>query len=195
MNYLAHAYLSFGNPEVLTGNLISDFVKGKKKFDYSPGIQAGIKLHREIDEFTDIHPVTKISARVFRSDYGLYSAAFMDIVYDHFLALEIAAQGQEDFKEFTNEVYEKVDHFQPVLPVIFKSMFPYMKQQNWLFNYQYNWGIQKSFGGLVNRAAYMNESETAFLLFEKNYDELGRAYKEFFPQLMNFALNKFSDIH
>ncbi len=36
MNYLAHAYLSFNDPDVLAGNMISDFVKGKKKFDY-PG--------------------------------------------------------------------------------------------------------------------------------------------------------------
>ncbi len=36
MNYLAHAYLSFGDPDILAGNMISDFVKGKKKFDY-PG--------------------------------------------------------------------------------------------------------------------------------------------------------------
>ena len=30
MNYLAHAYLSFGDPGILTGNMISDFVKGKR---------------------------------------------------------------------------------------------------------------------------------------------------------------------
>ena len=30
MNYLAHAYLSFGNEPVLIGNMISDFVKGNK---------------------------------------------------------------------------------------------------------------------------------------------------------------------
>ena len=46
MNYLAHAYLSFDDAEILTGNIISDFVKGKKKFDYPSRIQAGIKLHR-----------------------------------------------------------------------------------------------------------------------------------------------------
>jgi acyl carrier protein phosphodiesterase len=39
MNYLAHAYLSFNQPEILVGNMISDFVKGKKKFDFAPGIQ------------------------------------------------------------------------------------------------------------------------------------------------------------
>ena len=39
MNYLAHAYLSFGNEDILVGNMISDFVKGKKKYDYSITIQ------------------------------------------------------------------------------------------------------------------------------------------------------------
>ena len=53
MNYLAHAYLSFNDQEILTGNMISDFVKGKKKFDYPSRIQAGINLHRLIDNFTD----------------------------------------------------------------------------------------------------------------------------------------------
>ena len=42
MNYLAHAYLSFKEPDILVGNLISDFVKGKKKFNYSLPIQKGI---------------------------------------------------------------------------------------------------------------------------------------------------------
>jgi acyl carrier protein phosphodiesterase len=29
MNYLAHAVLSFQQPDILTGNMISDFVKGR----------------------------------------------------------------------------------------------------------------------------------------------------------------------
>ena len=31
VNYLAHAYLSFGIPDIVVGNLISDFIKGKKR--------------------------------------------------------------------------------------------------------------------------------------------------------------------
>jgi hypothetical protein len=41
-----------------------------------------------------------------------------------------------------------------------------MKSQNWLYNYQFRWGLEKSFGGLVRRASYISESETAFRLFE-----------------------------
>ncbi len=65
MNYLAHAYLSFNQPEIFLGNMISDFVKGKTKFGYPPGIQNGIALHRAIDEFTDAHPATKKAAAFF----------------------------------------------------------------------------------------------------------------------------------
>ena len=61
MNFLAHAYLSFDYTDILLGNMISDYVKGKKKFEYPPEIQSGIMLHRMIDEFTDNHPATKIA--------------------------------------------------------------------------------------------------------------------------------------
>ena len=88
MNFLAHAQLSFHQPEILVGNMISDFVKGKKQYDFSPGIQQGIKLHRAIDQFTDTHPVTKELKQYFRLSYGLYAGVFTDVMYDYFLANE-----------------------------------------------------------------------------------------------------------
>src|SRR3954465_10546026 len=86
MNYLAHAYLSFGHSPVLVGNMISDFVKGKQQYDYDWSIQKGIRLHREIDNFTDSHPAIKEMKKPFREKYGLYAGAFVDIVCDFFLA-------------------------------------------------------------------------------------------------------------
>lgn len=195
MNFLAHAYLSFGDPELITGNLISDFVKGKKKYDYPRMILAGIDLHRAIDQYTDSHPLTREAARVFKPAYGLYSAAFMDIVYDHFLAQDLARENRRSFQEFTAEVYMVVGSFDPILPPAFRSIFPYMKQDNWLFNYQFIWGIENSFEGLVQRAAYLTDSRPALGLLTEHYDTLRSAFEEFFPQLRSFSLEKFSDIH
>lgn len=194
VNYLAHAYLSFGDPEVLTGNMISDFVKGRKKFAYDARILGGINLHRAIDEFTDDHPVNKTVANIFRPAYRLYSGAFVDVVYDHFLALELAALPQS-FEDYTVSVYDTLEKYKHMFPPVFNNIFPYMKQHNWLFNYQYSWGIEKSLAGLVHRAAYLSESKTAFDLFNKRYDEIKAAYQVFFPSLRTFALEKFSDIH
>jgi acyl carrier protein phosphodiesterase len=190
MNYLAHAYLSFNEPEILTGNLISDFVKGKKKFDYSPGIQKGISLHREIDNFTDTHPVTREAKEVFRPDYRLYAGAFMDVVYDHFLATDKNEFTAESLLQFSANTYKLVEPFTAVLPAAFQKMFPYMQQQNWLNNYQYAWGIERSMAGLVRRSAFLSESDTAFSLFEKNYQHLQECYSRFFPALKNFVIEQ-----
>ena len=188
MNYLAHAYLSFNEPEILVGNLISDFVKGKKKFEYSPGIQRGISLHREIDNFTDTHPVTKEAKEIFRPAYRLYAGAFMDVVYDHFLATDKNEFTTESLLHFSENTYRLVEPFTAVLPDAFQKIFPYMQQQNWLNNYQYNWGIERSLAGVVRRSAYLSESDTAFLLFETHYQHLQACYDSFFPWLKNFVI-------
>ena len=151
MNYLAHAYLSFEEPEILAGNMISDFVKGKQKLAYSKGIQAGIMLHRFIDSFTDMHPVTHEAKQYFKEAVGLYSGAFVDIVYDHFLAMDEAQHTSQQLKDFSHQTYQKLEAFTIVMPEKFARMFPYMKAQDWLYNYRTINGIENSFGGLVRR--------------------------------------------
>lgn len=191
MNYLAHAYLSFGHPEVLAGNMISDFVKGKQKFEFSKNIQKGISIHRAIDAFTDAHDVTRAAKALFRPQYRLYAGAFMDIVYDHFLAADKKQFGQMGLLKFSEGTYELLNEFEPVFPTRFRHMFPYMKEQNWLFNYQYKQGIQNSFRGLVHRAAYLTESDTAFAIFEQHYHSFHKYYIDFFPEIKTFAWEQF----
>lgn len=188
MNYLAHAYLSFYEPEITVGNVISDFVKGKKKFDFSPGIQNGITLHRAIDEFTDNHEATLSAKQFFRPDYRLYSTAFIDIVYDHFLANDPNEfAGPDALFTFSQVTYRVLEGYESVFPVGFMMMFPFMQQHNWLYNYRLAEGIRKSFGGLVRRARYLQNAEPAFRVFEENYEVLKQCYTHFFPSLKHFA--------
>ena len=188
MNYLAHAYLSFGQPQILAGNMISDFVKGKKQFDYSPMIQKGIRLHRSIDSFTDEHPITKDMKQVFRPVYGLYAGAFTDIVYDYFLANDKNEfTSDATLESFSYQAYATLESYLPGLPLIFQQMFPYMKSHNWLYNYRHLSGIQKSFAGMAHRAKYITESDSAFKIFEENLSSMQRSYKAFFPLLKNHA--------
>lgn len=195
MNYLAHAFLSFNKTDILTGNMISDFVKGKTKFDYPLGIQKGIQLHRLIDEFTDAHPVTSKAKNYFRPQYRLYSGAFVDVVYDHFLALDKKQfEEYKNIEDFSQQVYQLLEINFALFPLRFQKMFFYMKSQNWLYNYQFKEGIQKSFHGLVYRASYLYESDIAFKIFKKNYGELKKCYSEFFPELLQFASENLSNL-
>jgi acyl carrier protein phosphodiesterase len=194
MNYLAHAFLSFRQPQILVGNMISDFVKGKKKEDYPDLIKKGIMLHRAIDNFTDLHETNKLAKQFFRPHYRLYSGAFVDVVYDHFLANDSNEFNHSRLMEFSQQTYAVLDQYNAYLPEGFSNMLPYMKKQNWLYNYHYRRGIQNSFGGLVHRATYLTESKKAFEVFENHYNELRECYDAFFPDVKKMAWQHFQSV-
>jgi acyl carrier protein phosphodiesterase len=194
VNYLAHAYLSFNNSEILVGNLISDFVKGKKKFDYPAVIQQGITLHRMIDSFTDEHEATKEAKEIFRPHYRLYSGAFVDVLYDHFLATDENEFTENSLLDFSTSVYASLDKYPQWLPDRFAAMFPYMKSQNWLYNYRTLPGTGKSLEGVVRRAAYLTESQTAFRLFETHYQPLQDCYRQFWKDARPFIKKQFDTL-
>lgn len=188
MNYLAHAYLSFNLPDILLGNMVSDFVKGKKQFEYPAAIQQGIRLHRLIDAFTDRHEATGELKSFFRPAYRLYSGAFADVVYDHFLANdEDQFESDAALKHFTFWCYRELKFKQEWFPPHFSRMFPYMQEQDWLYHYRFREGIRKSFHGLARRAAYISEAETAFTIFNEHYEAMRDCYTSFFPELKTFT--------
>lgn len=194
MNYLAHAYLSFGQPQLLVGNMISDFVKGHKKNDYPALIYEGIMLHRAIDNFTDTHNATREAKSFFRADYGLYSGAFIDIVYDHFLAKNESLFFPGGLRLFAGETYRVLEQQQEYLPDRFRTLLPHMKRQDWLFNYRFTDGIRNSFRGLVHRAAYMHDSSRAFEIFLENYTQLEMISGIFLPDVERFAKEYYDNI-
>ena len=86
MNYLAHIYLSGGKKHTTIGNFIADGIRGNKYKTYPAEVQIGIQLHREIDTFTDAHPIFRKSTKRLHKGYSHYSGVIVDIFYDHFLA-------------------------------------------------------------------------------------------------------------
>jgi len=192
MNFLAHAWLSFKAPDILVGNMISDFVKGKKKYDYAKKIQQGISLHRSIDQFTDSHAATQKAKSFFKAEYRLYSGAFVDVVYDHYLANdEHEFRNERELASFAQETYGMLTPYMNIVPDKFQAMFGYMKRQNWLYNYRLREGINNSFEGLVRRAAHLHDSSPAMAILDRHYLELENCYSLFFPDLKQFAHKEF----
>lgn len=190
MNYLAHAYLSFNDPEILIGNLIADCVKGKQRYTFSEGIQQGIQLHRKIDEYTDNHPIIKEIQKLYTSSAGRYNGVFLDVTFDHFLATDSLNEPSEGWQKFSQWCYLQVDENINVTPDIFRRLFSYMKRENWLYNYRHKWMMQRSFERLVHRAKYLSEDAAIYADFEDNYQQLKEGYSSFFPELKQFVENE-----
>lgn len=191
MNFLAHAYLSFNDPDILVGNLIADLVKGKQIENYSENIRHGIRIHREIDNFTDKHPIIMESKGLFQSSAGRYGGSFLDVAYDHFLALDYLQEPSEGWKTFSAHCYKQIELYADMLPPTFISMFMYMKSEDWLYNYRNRSMIELSFERLARRAAYLDNDTPVFADFERHYDEIKASYEAFFPKLKEYVLENF----
>lgn len=187
MNFLAHAYLSFGDYDLLVGNLIADTIRGKQIELFPESISKGVRLHRMIDSFTDKHPVVMETADVFKASVGRYSGSFLDVAYDHFLALDTASIPQEGWGKFAAGCYSALEARGSILPPKFCSMYLYMKKENWLANYSEMWLMEKSFERLTRRAVYLSDEISVFDDFMDKYDILRESYNQFFPELKAYA--------
>lgn len=175
--------------------MISDYVKGKKQYDYPAAIQTGIRLHRAIDDFTDTHPATFEIKKFFKPAYRLYAGAFTDVVYDYFLANDTNQfSSPDELKRFTGKTYELLKLQSVHFPEKFAGMFPCMQAQDWLYNYRFNEGMQKSFGGLARRAKYIEETDTAYDIFLTHKNDIRFWYEIFIPDVKNFTVNKIAQM-
>lgn len=186
MNFLAHSYLSFSE-EQLVGNMIADFVKNRDVARLPESIQKGIKLHRAIDTFTDAHPLIHEAKAPFRPLVRLYSGAFVDVAFDYFLANDTTENSQCEWQEHSQRVYAVLRRYEEFLPEVFKKVLDKMQQDDWLYNYRNEWGIEYSFRNVVNKAQFLDKTINVFPAFLANKDFLREKYEIFFPEIKSFV--------
>ena len=186
MNFLAHSYLSFSE-EQLVGNMIADFVKNRDVARLPESIQKGIKLHRAIDTFTDAHLLIHEAKAPFRPLVRLYSGAFVDVAFDYFLANDTTENSQREWQEHSQRVYAVLRRYEQFLPEVFKKVLDKMQQDDWLYNYRNEWGIEYSFRNVVNKAQFLDKTTNVFPAFLANKDFLREKYEIFFPEIKSFA--------
>jgi acyl carrier protein phosphodiesterase len=194
MNFLAHAFLSFGQEEILVGNFVADFVKGKEIQRYDKGILIGILLHREIDTFTDSHPLVKAGQAYLRPRFRHYSTVITDIFFDYFLGKYWDRYSNIPLETFVNQTYSILDSHLSLLPDSFREMFVWMKSQNWLLHYREISGIQKALTGLSRKTTFdskMNEAPEILLEKEAEFELI---FFGFFRELETFARHKLLEL-
>lgn len=187
MNILAHAYLSDRQPGLVIGNFIGDFIKGNPESPrhlLTPAEVAGVRLHRVIDTFTDAHPAVAAVRDLLHPRCHKYAGAAVDIFFDHFLAVDFLALTGEPLSEFVPDFYHVLTENTPRLPPAAGRMAEYMIRQDWLTNYQFSEGIDRSLKGVSRRTAYPSGLDTAIVDFTRYYDHIARQFSLFWPALV-----------
>ncbi|MBE0422538.1 MAG: DUF479 domain-containing protein [Lutibacter sp.] len=194
MNFLAHLYLSKNNKNILIGNFIADAVKGKKHENYPKEIQAGILLHRQIDYFTDTHPIVKQSKRRLHPKYGHYRGIIIDILYDHFLAKNWINYSMLTLPVYASRVYTIFQDQVETFPTEIQKMLPYMVEQNWLASYAFIPGIENTLIGMNKRTKGNSKMDLATQDLVKNYEDFESDFTVFFKELIAFTDEKTKEL-
>jgi len=187
MNFLAHLYLSFNYEEIMVGNFIADAVKGKQFEHFQPNIQAGIRLHCIIDDFTDNHPVVVTSKARIRGSYKKFSGIVIDMFYDHFLAANWHQFSDETLTGFTKRSYKTLFKYYFILPGRMKRILPAMAAGNWLASYEKIENIGLALMGMSGRTKFETGFENGVADLKFHYNELQQDFQTFFPELISFS--------
>lgn len=186
MNFLFHLYLSGNDPDLLTGNFMGDFVKGRVGENYPPGLATGIMLHRRIDSFAQQHIIFRRSYDRIAPQYRLWRGVFVDLFYDHFLSADWDEWADESLTSYLSRAKKMVEarrawlpeRLQGLLPVVFDELLP---------SYCEIGGIGLALERMSRRVTRDNPLAYGEQELRRNYAGLREDFRCFLPAVSEFV--------
>lgn len=189
MNYLAHLHLGGSHPQHLLGSLYGDFVKGPLQGKYPAPIEAGIRLHRQLDAWTDRHPLVKQAQARLEPELRRYSGVVLDVFFDHCLALTWQDYAAEPLQDFTQRFYRLLQD-EEQLPGRLAQIASRMIADDWLGSYQDFIVVRQALQGISRRLQQPGLLDAFWPQLERNYAQLMADFHLLYPQLQVFTAQK-----
>ena len=195
MNHLAHFFLSGNDNDLAIGNFVADFISNRDLPNYTEGVKRGIFLHRDIDAFTDAHPIVKQSTKRLHPFHHKYSPVIVDIYYDFLLAKNWDKYTQlppsvfrGSLREFVDNIYNLLTNRVLELPEKLQKRLPRMIAHDWLMHYSTYKGLHDAFLMIEKTAAFPGNFGNAAAHLEEFLDDFDAEFNLFFPDLQAHVL-------
>lgn len=170
---------------------MGDYVKGHNYNDFPVNIKKGLILHRNIDTFTDKHPIVRQSKSYIAKKYRKYSGIIIDIVYDHFLSRNWMHYANCSLENFTQNVYRILSENMDIFPEDVKEFVPSFVTNDWIGTYRTIEGIERVLRKMSSRTTLPDETDFAISILKEKYNQIEREFLDYFPELIGFVREKF----
>ncbi len=189
MNHIAHCVLSGNNPDILIGNLLTDWLKPQQKRALNPKYMKGLALHFLIDDFTDGHEEVKKANDLIRDIAGKYAPVVMDIFFDFLLyenwqlyntRLNVSAIPEIFFQS----VYKIIKNDLINIPEAFMPRLVSMINSEWLRSYATQQGLEMVFKMIKKRTHFENNLDNIVPKLFELKPQLNTHFLVFFPELI-----------
>ncbi|AQS38738.1 hypothetical protein Sps_03611 [Shewanella psychrophila] len=185
MNFLAHLHLADNSKTSLAANLAGDFAKGNID-NFPKHLQQGIWMHRQIDQLTDSHELTKELVGLFPKNLTRAAPIIVDLAFDHMLAKYWDEYHHLTLQQFAENAYDAIDVCEH-LPEKLKLLAPKIRGENWLTAYKSKKGLHQTINSVAKRLSKPEIFQGAIQAVDKLDIEIEIAFRTFYPQLMAYS--------
>ena len=200
VNFLAHLHLADPDPGLMLGGIVADFVRNPEIAVLPADVQAGVRLHRLIDSYTDSHPVVRGSVGRIAEKYGWFSGIIIDIYYDHILARGWARYSSEPLPKFAGRAYALLEGSLESVPEEPARFIRSFIDDDRLMRYATPEGIEDTLARVSRRIALripkkVIQLERAMPDLIASDERLTQDFHSFYPELIAFAARERSAIN
>lgn len=183
MNWLAHLHLSEPTPAFRLGSLLPDMVAYADLANLPAQFQPGIGRHRQIDVYTDSHPLFKRSVQRLNPPYRRFGGILVDVFYDHFLARHWDDFSGTPLPDFVAGVYADLQTGQHLIPEGPRFALQRMQAENWLCSYREIDGIRTTLGRIGRRLRRPVDLAAGASILENQHSVFYEDFSAFYPEL------------
>lgn len=186
MNLLAHLHLSAGlSAEETAGNVLADFLPN----DLVPpvGIAGGIRLHRQIDSFTDLHPLVAEARKLISAPRRRLAGIITDVAFDFTLCQKWGDYCATGLPLFIEEGYSIVQYGARQLGESANRLTSRMRQNRWLESYGSLEGMALTFRRMTRRSDAILRLRGAEEEVAARLPEFQALFDRFYPELIEHA--------
>jgi len=191
MNLLSHALLSrHESNDVLTVNVLWDFLGRDLRQDQRDFIRRGAEIHRIIDRETDTSEEFKKALKLVSTQRDPASGVIVDVALDYALSQDWSYYTSEDRLELIEEFYDRMESAAPAISQRAVTLVARMRERNWFKAYGEFEGIQRVFQRLAHQYRFLDSLIGAEAEVERRVDYYTELMRSLYPKVQ-FAVAKY----
>jgi acyl carrier protein phosphodiesterase len=158
-------------------NLFGDYVKGSDLSRFPEKVQKGLRLHREIDNYVDHHPIVVELLHELYPSLPKISGVAVDLYFDHLLAKFWSDYHPTPLEDYLAEFYQTIPKEQEFFSEDFNFLLSKMIPGKWINQYHDFKGLTMVCTRLSARIPFENVLYKAPDVFVELDEEINRAFR------------------
>ena len=191
MNHFAHLVLAQPTVESTVGNLLGDFARGVNVDALPAPVRDGLINHREVDRFTDSHPLVLEMKRGFSRKRRRFAGIALDIYFDHLLICHWQRFERRSLEQLIADFYRRMSAGRELMPgPDMRRVTRRMIDYDWFRSYGDIDAIAESLDRVAERIRFDNDFANAIEDLQRQHDFIRDAFLEFYPQLQKHIVEQ-----